>query len=69
MVIAESSGKFGPEFRKGWGADRPENGNANRARIARDLGINPGILGNWVAKKDHAERKGTQWLSAEKSRS
>jgi transposase-like protein len=29
------------------------------AKVARDLGINAGTLGNWVAK-DRAEREGTQ---------
>ncbi|EUA19356.1 transposase family protein [Mycobacterium xenopi 3993] len=31
--------------------------------MARDLGIHPGTLGNWVAK-DRAEREGTQGLSS-----
>jgi hypothetical protein len=30
--------------------------------VARDLGINAGTLGNWVAK-DRTEREGTQGLS------
>jgi transposase-like protein len=29
------------------------------AKVARDLGINAGTLGNWVAK-DRTEREGTQ---------
>lgn len=32
------------------------------ARVARDLGINEGTLGNWYAK-DRAEREGTNGLS------
>jgi transposase-like protein len=32
------------------------------AQIARDLGVHPGTLGNWVAK-DRAEHEGTQGLS------
>jgi transposase len=32
------------------------------AVIARDLGINPGTLGNWVAT-DRAAREGTEGLS------
>ena len=32
------------------------------AQVARDLGINAGTLGNWVAR-DRAEREGTQGLS------
>ena len=34
------------------------------ARVARDLGINEGTLGNWFAK-DRAEREGTGGLSVE----
>jgi transposase-like protein len=32
------------------------------AQIARELGVNPGTLGNWVAK-DRAEHEGTQGFS------
>ena len=32
------------------------------AQIARDLGVHPGTLGNWVAK-DRAEHEGTHGLS------
>ncbi len=32
------------------------------AQVARDLGINEGTLGNWVAQ-DRAEREGTTGLS------
>jgi transposase len=32
------------------------------AQIARDLAVDPGTLGNWVAK-ERAEHEGTQWLS------
>jgi transposase-like protein len=34
------------------------------AQVARDLGINAGTLGNWVAR-DIAERDGTQGLSTD----
>jgi len=34
------------------------------AQVARDLGINAGMLGNWVAE-DSAEREGTQGLSTD----
>ena len=34
------------------------------AQVARDLGINAGTLGNWVAN-DRAEREGTQGLSTD----
>jgi len=33
------------------------------AQIARELGIHPGTLGNWVAK-DRGEHEGTHGLSA-----
>lgn len=34
------------------------------AQVARDLGINAGMLGNWVAEGS-AEREGTQGLSTD----
>ena len=37
-------------------------GGAPAAQIARDLGVHPGTLGNWVAK-DRAEHEGTRGLS------
>ena len=37
-------------------------GEVSKAQVARELGVNPGTLGNWVAK-DRAEHDGTQGLS------
>jgi hypothetical protein len=43
------------------GADCPGDRNS-LAQVARDLGINPGTLGNWVAK-DRAQHDGIEGLS------
>ena len=51
-----------PEFRRG-GTDRPGERQTDRPG-SRDLGINAGTLGNWVAN-DRAEREGTQGLSTD----
>ncbi len=59
--MPETRRKFDPEFREGAVRIVRETGKPI-AQIARDLGINPGTLGNWVAK-DRAEHEGTQGLS------
>ena len=55
--------KFDPEFREGAVRIVRETGRPI-AQIARELGINSGTLGNWVAK-DQAERDGGAGLSAD----
>ena len=59
--MPEARRKFDQEFRDGavrivWETGKPI------AQIARELDINAGTLGNWVAK-DRTERGGTQGLS------
>ena len=55
--------KFDEEFREGAVRIVRETGKPI-AEIARELGINAGTLGNWVAK-DRAERDGAQRLSTD----
>ncbi|MDT5048714.1 MAG: transposase [Mycobacterium sp.] len=59
--MPDSRRKFDPEFREGAVRIVRETGKPI-AQIARDLGLHPGTLGNWVAK-DRAEHEGTQGLS------
>ena len=59
--MPDSRRKFDPEFQEGAVRIVRETGKPI-AQIARDLGVHPGTLGNWVAK-DHAEHEGTQGLS------
>ena len=59
--MPDSRRKFDPEFREGAVRIVRETGKPI-AQIARDLGVHPGTLGNWVAK-DRAEHEGTQGLS------
>ena len=61
VVKPDSRRKFDPEFREGAVRIVRETGKPI-AQIVRDLDINAGTLGNWVAK-DRAEREGTQRLS------
>ncbi len=59
--MPETRRKFDREFREGAVRIVRDTGKPI-AQVARDLGINAGTLGNWVAK-DRAEREGTQSLS------
>jgi transposase len=59
--MPDSRRKFDQEFREGAVRIVRETGKPI-AQIARELGVNPGTLGNWVAK-DRAEHEGTQGLS------
>ena len=55
--MPDSRRKFDPEFREGAVRIVRETGKPI-AQIARDLGVHPGTLGNWVAK-DRAEHEGS----------
>jgi transposase len=55
-VVAQARRKFDAEFRVGAVRIVTETGKPI-AQVARDLGINEGTLGNWVAK-DRAARAG-----------
>jgi transposase len=59
--MPEKRRKFDQEFREGAVRIVRDTGKPI-AQVARDLGINAGTLGNWVAK-DRAEHEGRQGLS------
>jgi transposase-like protein len=61
--MSETRRKFDPEFREGAVRIVRESGKPI-AQVARDLGVNAGTLGNWVAN-DRAEREGTHGLSTD----
>jgi transposase len=60
--MPEKRNKYDEEFRAGAVRIVAENGKSVAA-VARDLGVNEGTLGNWVAK-DRAAREGTDGLSS-----
>ena len=59
--MPERRRKFDAEFREGAVRVVSETGKPI-AQVARDLGVNEGTLGNWVAK-DRVEREGKNGLS------
>ncbi len=59
--MSETRRKFDPEFRDGAVRIVLETGKSIAA-VARDLGVNPGTLGNWCAS-DRAGRESTTGLS------
>ena len=59
--MPETRRKFDTEFREGAVRIVRDTGKPI-AQVARDLGINAGTLGNWVAK-DRADHEGTEGLS------
>ncbi len=61
VVMAETRRKFDAEFREGVVRIVRETGRPI-AQVARDLGVNEGTLGNWVAR-DTAGRQGRDGLS------
>ena len=61
--MSETRRRFDPEFREGAVRIVKETGKP-LAQVARDLGVNAGTLGNWVAQ-DRAKFGGDGGLSAD----
>lgn len=61
--MPETRRKYDPEFREGAVRIVRETGKSI-AQVARDLGISPGTLGNWV-DRERVERVGTEALTVD----
>ena len=65
--MAETRRRFDPEFRDGAVRIVVETGKPI-AQVARDLGVNPGTLGNWVAQARAASGGGGALSGDERAR-
>ena len=61
--MPETRRRYDPEFREGAVRIVRETGKSI-AQVARDLGVNPGTLGNWV-DKDRSARGESESLTAD----